>query len=76
MKTIDARLTALRIQLGRIAGIPVEVYFRGETSFTIGFEGSDKEAANKIVKYFSTSGASTEVEYDIETQYTAIYLEA
>lgn len=76
MKTIDARLTALRIQLGRIAGIPVEVYFRGDSSFTIGFEGSDKAAANKIVKYFSTSGASTEVEYDIETQYTAIYLEA
>jgi NMD protein affecting ribosome stability and mRNA decay len=77
MKTIDARLTALKIQLGRVAGIPVEVYFRGDTSFTIGFEGSDKEAANKIVTFFSTSGAkSVEAEYDIETQYTAIYLEA
>ena len=55
MKAIDAKLTALKIQLGRIAGIPVEVYFRGETSFTIGFEGSDKDAANKIVNYFNTS---------------------
>jgi hypothetical protein len=77
MKAIDAKLTALKIQLGRIAGIPVEIYFRGDTSFTIGFEGNDKEAANKIVKYFATSGAKNiEAEYDIETQYTAIYLEA
>ena len=76
MKTIDARLTALRIQLGRIAGIPVEVYFRGETSFTIGFEGHNDCAAQKLLSFFRKSATSVELDYDIETQYTAIYLEA
>jgi hypothetical protein len=76
MKTIEQRLSVLKIQLSRVAGIPVEVYFRGETSFTIGFEGSDKDATKKILKYFKGVAKSVSAEYDIETQYTAIYLEA
>ena len=62
--------------ISQIAGIAVDFTIRGEKSFTFHFEGKNERAMNRIANYFISANAQVESEYDVEIDYTCIFIEA
>jgi hypothetical protein len=62
--------------ISQVAGIAVDFTIRGEKSFTFHFEGKNERAMNRIANYFLSANAQVESEYDVEIDYTCIFIEA
>ena len=58
----------------QVAGKAPELTVRGDRSFTLSYQTVERECADKIVEYFSTTTAKVTVEHDDECG-TFIYLE-
>ena len=62
--------------ISQVAGIAVDFTIRGEKSYTFHFEGKNERAMNRIANYFLSANAQVESEYDVEIDYTCIFIEA
>jgi hypothetical protein len=66
----------LKQVISQVAGIAVDFTIRGEKSFTFHFEGKNERAMNKIANYFLSANVQVTSEYDLEIDYTCIFIEA
>ena len=74
MKTTKTNM--LKQVISQVAGIEVDFTIRGEKSFTFHFEGKNERAMNKIVNYFLSANVQVTPEYDLEIDYTCVFIEA
>ena len=74
MKTTKTNM--LKQVISQVAGIAVDFTIRGEKSFTFHFEGKNERAMNKIANYFLSANVQVTSEYDLEIDYTCIFIEA
>ena len=69
------KINIVKETISIIAGISVDFTIRGEKSFTFHFEGKNDIAMKKIANYFNNA-AKVECEYDLECDYSCIFIEA
>jgi hypothetical protein len=70
------KMNIVKNVISQVAGIAVDFTIRGEKSFTFHFEGKNETAMNRIAKYFRSANAQVEAEYDVECDYTMVFVEA
>jgi hypothetical protein len=73
-QSITARQTKLEKAISQVAGVQVEITVIDKKNFSFLFDGDNKEAANKIVKYFSSHAIVDNDGYDEECDCTCIYV--
>lgn len=74
--TSNNKINIVKNVISQVAGIAVDFTIRGEKSFTFHFEGQNHDAMNRVIKYFRSSNAQVEAEYDVECDYTMVFVEA
>jgi hypothetical protein len=69
-----AKIQLVQKVISQVAGINVELTIRGLREFTFHYEGKNDLAMKRICNYFKGT-AKIECEYDIECDYSCVFIE-
>lgn len=74
MNTTNKKIESVKKMMSLLAGIPVDFTIRGENKFTFHYEGKNEKAMNKLINYFSKANVKIETEYDVELNYSCLFI--